>query len=544
MHVIAKRRLWLLAAALPAVGGFGSRAHAAGVCNDALNIDVSQSAFLATGDRATITINIGSGTITGGTANTITISRLRYELDCNANVALGVPCADQGDIMSYAGDSSIVSSGTTCGSLSWTSNLAAGGTVPNEIVFTPSKPIVFPTNTPADGAACALAFTVKLDDTEPTSGANSDGTPTEVEVVAGFSTTNHDTACDNGGQSGVSQSGFVSTCPTCTGDHCNTSACNTTTGECVLAPIVCNDNSACTTDTCDPATGCVFTPITCNDNNPCTSDTCDPSLGCVHTTICSSTTTSSTTTSLTTTTTLVMGLDHFQCYELKPSATPPFSVTIQDAFGTLTGSPRFPHRLCAPADKNGEDPTAPTHLAHLTGYVLTNVSGFTRQLNQTIVNQFGSVTLDALRPAVLMVPTAKSLTGPPAPLTPPTVDHFQCYKVKRSRGAAKFVTRTVDVVDQFEHVSSFTVQRPYLLCAPADKNGEDPTAPGHLDYLLCYKTHSGAFKLVVASIDNQFESDQVTVIHRREFCVPSRKNPAPATTTTITTTSTTTTTAV
>jgi len=45
----------------------------------------------------------------------------------------------------------------------------------------------------------------------------------------------------------------------------------------------CNDNNACTTDTCNPATGCVFTPITCNDNNVCTTDTCDPATGCVFT---------------------------------------------------------------------------------------------------------------------------------------------------------------------------------------------------------------------------------------------------------------------
>ncbi len=44
----------------------------------------------------------------------------------------------------------------------------------------------------------------------------------------------------------------------------------------------CNDNNACTTDTCDPATGtCIHTPISCHDTNLCTEDSCDPAIGCI-----------------------------------------------------------------------------------------------------------------------------------------------------------------------------------------------------------------------------------------------------------------------
>jgi hypothetical protein len=46
--------------------------------------------------------------------------------------------------------------------------------------------------------------------------------------------------------------------------------------------VVCDDGSACTTDSCDPATGCVNTPISCDDGNACTADTCEPDIGCVH----------------------------------------------------------------------------------------------------------------------------------------------------------------------------------------------------------------------------------------------------------------------
>jgi cysteine-rich repeat protein len=72
----------------------------------------------------------------------------------------------------------------------------------------------------------------------------------------------------------------------------------------------CNDQNVCTADSCNSATGCVFTPapgpcddgskcttgetcsdgscgsgapLNCNDNNACTADSCNPATGCVHT---------------------------------------------------------------------------------------------------------------------------------------------------------------------------------------------------------------------------------------------------------------------
>ncbi len=52
---------------------------------------------------------------------------------------------------------------------------------------------------------------------------------------------------------------------------------------CADAVTRCNDNNACTTDTCEAGTGvCGHIPIFCDDNNPCTIDTCDPVTGCIH----------------------------------------------------------------------------------------------------------------------------------------------------------------------------------------------------------------------------------------------------------------------
>jgi N-acetylneuraminic acid mutarotase len=87
------------------------------------------------------------------------------------------------------------------------------------------------------------------------------------------------------------------------GDRCSGGTCHGT-------PILCNDNNACTTDSCNPATGCAYVnntnscsdgdacttgdtcsggtcragaPLVCNDNNACTTDTCNPATGCVYT---------------------------------------------------------------------------------------------------------------------------------------------------------------------------------------------------------------------------------------------------------------------
>ena len=158
------------------------------------------------------------------------------------------------------------------------------------------------------------------------------------------------------------------------------------------------------------------------------------------TTTSSTTTTSTTTTTTTSTTTTTLVPDHFSCYEILPTKfTSIPGVTLVDQFASTVATVTKPHFLCAPADKNNEDPGAETHPDHLTAYIVRNAS--VKKLNQTIVNQFGTILLDVIKPDLLMVPSAKAVPpatqSPPAP-TNPAVDHFQCYKVKRSKGSSKF----------------------------------------------------------------------------------------------------------
>ena len=65
--------------------------------------------------------------------------------------------------------------------------------------------------------------------------------------------------------------------------------------------------------------------------------------------------------------------DHFVCYAARPAASadhfaPRSGVRIADAVGAATAAVRKPGYLCAPADLNGGDPSAPAHPDHLEDY--------------------------------------------------------------------------------------------------------------------------------------------------------------------------------
>src|SRR5437773_6812887 len=190
-----RKSLALVAAAAAAVLVVGLALPArAQDCNGALNITIPSpkaipptGPYLNVGDSTTVTLNLGSGTISGGTQ--ITLRRLRYELDCNHLFALGVPCTDQGTIMSYDFTQTVASGGALvqCQGRTWT---ATAGSSANEVIFTPDTPIVLPPEQSASPTLnnCFISFKVKLENLEATSGPTSDDTPREVEVVAGLST--------------------------------------------------------------------------------------------------------------------------------------------------------------------------------------------------------------------------------------------------------------------------------------------------------------------------------------------------------------------
>src|SRR6185369_10346241 len=89
-------------------------------------------------------------------------------------------------------------------------------------------------------------------------------------------------------------------------------------------------------------------------------------------------------------------LDHFTCYKAGATSgsakfagipNPP-GVTLDDAFVTGTVEVKKLKFLCAPTDKNGEDPTAPTHPEHLKGYQIKYAVKPVLPTHINVVDQF------------------------------------------------------------------------------------------------------------------------------------------------------------
>src|SRR5947209_7477692 len=95
-------------------------AHAVNTCNGLITIDYIPPTpdFALPGDVVRVKLTLATGSIQGGTK--LTVNRVRFDLDCDSNFTLGLPCTDEGMIVEYEGDSTIT---TTCPA-TWTTGHA------------------------------------------------------------------------------------------------------------------------------------------------------------------------------------------------------------------------------------------------------------------------------------------------------------------------------------------------------------------------------------------------------------------------------------
>ena len=234
-------------------------------------------------------------------------------------------------------------------------------------------------------------------------------------------------------------------------------------------------------------------------------------------------------------------LDHFTCYKagatsgsVKFAGIPnPPGISLVDQFGAEQVEVKKPKFLCAPTDKNGEDPTAPTHPEHLKAYQIKYPVKPVLPTNIKVVDQFNpsGLFVDAKKVSHLLVPSVKSLTGPTPVATPAAyvTDHFECYKIGITKNTPKFVPQLgVSLGDQFGTMT-VDVKKPAFLCNPVDKQNEDPTAPTHVDHLMCYQAKQTDLvkfvKITGAFVEDQFGSETLDVKKPALLCVPALKNP-------------------
>ncbi len=213
-------------------------------------------------------------------------------------------------------------------------------------------------------------------------------------------------------------------------------------------------------------------------------------------------------------------LDHIKCYKAK-SRFPKRVVELEDQFGPATVIVQRPERLCNPVNKNDEGIVNET--AHLTCYKTKDKRGSPEfEPREVLVeNQFGRQRLSLSKARSLCLPALKELDliddffG-----TDLNVDHFRCYKVRKS----DFTPRDVTLVDQFGSTTQ-EVQKPDTFCNPVDKNREginDSEA-----HLTCYKLRrvkGSKVRLGVTTQDQFGELDLRVKVGRAEtLCVPSTK---------------------
>jgi hypothetical protein len=212
-------------------------------------------------------------------------------------------------------------------------------------------------------------------------------------------------------------------------------------------------------------------------------------------------------------------LAHFHCYALPQRTVDLPTLSLDDVvYGPLRAELRSRRRLCNPADKNGEDPSAPESADHLIGYAVRRERGFPRFHHHgtlMVENQLGETVVEIRRPELLLVPSAKSDSAPVPPPAAAGVDHYKCYRVRGARQRS-----TLSVRDQFG-TFSVSLRRPVRLCIATDKNGEgvlDPAA-----HLMCYeaKAAPGIDGTDVVWFANQLEASVTAVKRATEICVPS-----------------------
>jgi hypothetical protein len=166
------------------------------------------------------------------------------------------------------------------------------------------------------------------------------------------------------------------------------------------------------------------------------------------------------------------------------------------------------------------DPAAVDDPEHLVGYsLLQTAPQFVPVRGVHVTNALGTFVVDVLRPTLLFVPSAKSLTSPPPPLASADLsDHFSCYLVRGQTANATSVT----IEDEFG-MKAEKILNLEQLCVPVDKNGEGISNPALK--LACYKTRyiGPSFRgLSSVFVNNQFGPATLPqVSHGKELCLPS-----------------------
>ncbi|MDJ0848781.1 MAG: hypothetical protein QNK04_10410 [Myxococcota bacterium] len=203
-------------------------------------------------------------------------------------------------------------------------------------------------------------------------------------------------------------------------------------------------------------------------------------------------------------------VDHFSVYRASGPDGP--SVTVTDQFGSENLKLDQVNLFLVPASKNGEPIL--DRISHLSCHP---TDGGAAPPQVIVDNQFGPQVLELGQAREFCLPTEKLIT--PGSVN---IDHFKCYEATGpSLGA------DIDWSDQFQGVG-VTLLDPFLLCNPADKNGEGIMNTD--DHLVCYRANPAVPFEFQTDVVTQFDpGGPVTIFEAFAFCAPSSKTLPPKT---------------
>jgi hypothetical protein len=220
--------------------------------------------------------------------------------------------------------------------------------------------------------------------------------------------------------------------------------------------------------------------------------------------------------------TVLAHLHHFQCYRARTTGFNKMPITLADRFGTRSVTVRKPVDLCAPADKNGEDPEAPDSPFFLTSYKISGSGPFTQIAPVHAENQFGPIALKIKKPKTILVPTGVTTNGPPSSPDGAFLNHFTCYKARAVSPPNAPTPGLITVQTAFETVQ-IQPKKPRSLCVPASKNG-GPIIPSGPENLLCYKPKAAGglpAPAPVVFLANQFGDQTQRLGKHSDVCIPT-----------------------
>jgi hypothetical protein len=183
-------------------------------------------------------------------------------------------------------------------------------------------------------------------------------------------------------------------------------------------------------------------------------------------------------------------------------------------------------QFCTAVSKDGsviQDPAA-----HLTCYKMKRPKRKTKIQVISTPDQLDQLELDVRKRkrGQLCVPSqlVQQQGTPTATPTPwaPSLDHFELYRIKRTKGAPKFVTETVELDDQFLDETTMELKKPVQFGVPTNKNREGIGNPSR--HLTCYSVRAPKFENQEVTVTNQFKEEQRLSVRRPyRLCVPSYK---------------------